>query len=93
MQPGVLDDAVMLDRITRCLNENDRVRITLDGITDVGRAQQVAAALEQRGVAVTTLEQVTFAGGLRLCAPADTNCWTRRASQLGEIQDRTASPP
>jgi hypothetical protein len=86
---GVLDDALTLDRLSHCLKADRSEQIALDDVTTVRRAEQVSAALEQRGVLDSDVARVTFGAGLPLCASRDRDCWTRRTDQLTGV-DATA---
>jgi hypothetical protein len=78
----VVADAPTLDRIATCLRDDRARAIALSGVKTVGAAQDVAAALEGRGVPADELHRVTFAHGVSLCEPADWDCWRRRDVEL-----------
>jgi hypothetical protein len=79
---SVLDDAATLDGIARCLIEGRSNGLELGGVLTIADAEQVAAALEARGVPADQLSTVTFANGLTLCEPADWSCWQQRDTTL-----------
>jgi peptidoglycan-associated lipoprotein len=82
------DTKATLDQMAGCLQQNDRLRVRLEGNTDergtrdynekLGerRAQAVLGYLEQKGVSTEQLNTISFGKDKPLCLGKNEGCWS-----------------
>jgi peptidoglycan-associated lipoprotein len=88
------DDRLAIDRMTRCLKADQKIKLSIEGSADErgpqrvnaklaeARARAVARELESRGVSPAQLGVVSYGENAPLCRESDESCWAknRRAS-------------
>jgi peptidoglycan-associated lipoprotein len=88
------DDRLAIDRMTRCLKADHKMKLSIEGSADErgtqqvnaklaeDRARTVARELESRGISAEQLSVVSYGKDAPLCRGSDESCWAknRRAS-------------